>query len=75
MENIYKEISIVCEGDIRYRFAGATVRSWDLYYNNGDTIRIDFKDHSFVEINKNHVLIIEFCSYEYWEGMDDTKKG
>ena len=53
------EINIICVGDLRYRFDGKLIKSWDFEYKD-NLLRIDFTDGSFVEFNRNHIVCVEF---------------
>ena len=54
-----KEINIICVGDVRYRFDGASIRNWDFNYN-AEVLRIDFLDGGFVEFYRHNILCVEF---------------
>lgn len=54
-----KEINVICVGDLRYRFDGEEILCWDFEFKD-DILRIDFKDGSFVEFNRKHVIVVEF---------------
>lgn len=54
-----EEINVICIGDLRYRFKGELIQRWDFEYTD-NILRIDFKDGSFVEFNRQHVIAVEF---------------
>lgn len=54
-----EEINIICIGDLKYRFKGELIQSWDFEYKD-DILRIDFKDGSFIEFNRKHIILVEF---------------
>ena len=58
-EQLPIEINVICIGDLRYRFDGKLIASWDFEYKD-DILRIDFKDGSFVEFNRKHIVVVEF---------------
>ena len=55
-----KEINIICVGDIRYRFDAKNIYAFDFEFKP-DILRIDFKDNSFIEYNKNNIICVEVC--------------
>lgn len=59
-----KEINIVCVGDIRYRFNGDIIERFDIGFKNERYIRIEFKDCSVIEFNREHVICCEICREE-----------
>ncbi len=59
-----KEINIVCVGDLRYRFAGDIIERFDIGYKDEKYIRIEFKDYSIIEFNRQHVICCEICREE-----------
>jgi hypothetical protein len=52
------EINIICVGDIRYKFDGKTIYSWNFDYSD-NVLRIDFKDSSFIEFYKQNLICVE----------------
>lgn len=59
-----KEINIICVGDLRYRFAGDIIAFFDIGFKYEKYIRIEFKDNSVIEFNKDHVICCEICREE-----------
>lgn len=59
-----KEINIICVGDIRYRFRGDIIERFDIGFKDEKYIRIEFKDYSVIEFNKEHVICCEICREE-----------
>lgn len=53
----YKEINIICVGDLRYRFKYNGIKYFE---NINDMFRIYFKDGSILEYNKNNIICIEY---------------
>ena len=53
-----KEINIISVGDIRHRYNGNLIQTWNFDYND-EILRIDFKDGSFVEYYKRNVICVE----------------
>ena len=66
-----KEINIVCVGDLRYRFAGDTIGCFDIGFKSEKYIRIEFKDYSVIEFNKEHVICCEICREESDNGANE----
>lgn len=54
----YKEINIICVGDIRYRFDGNNINYLDDYEN---MLRIFFNDGSILEFNKKNLICVEYA--------------
>lgn len=52
------EINVICLGDLRYRFDIRIIDKWNFDYND-DILRIDFKDHSFIEFYKHNIICVE----------------
>lgn len=53
----YKEINIICVGDLRYRFKYNDI---EYFENINDMFRIYFKDGSILEYNKNNMICVEY---------------
>lgn len=66
-----KEINIVCVGDIRYRFSGDIISCFDIGFKYEKYIRIEFKDYSVIEFNKQHVICCEICREELKHGKNE----
>ena len=58
MDGGIKEINVICVGDKRYRFSIDEIQNWDFDYSD-QIMRIDFKDHSFIEFYKQNLLCVE----------------
>lgn len=54
-----KEINIVCVGDLRYRFSGDIIDTFNIGFMHDKYIRIKFKDYSVIEFNREHVICCE----------------
>ena len=59
VNQVPEELNIVCVGDIRYRFSGDIIQSWDFNYNQ-EILRIDFRDGSFIEFYRRNIICVEF---------------
>lgn len=66
-----KEINIVCVGDLRYRFAGDIIACFDIGFKDEKYIRIEFKDYSVIEFNREHVICCEICREEIKDGTNE----
>ena len=57
-----EEINIVSIGDVRHRYKGEIIQSWDFDYSDS-ILRIDFKDGSYVEYYKQNIICVEYVKH------------
>ena len=64
---IIEELNIICMNGKRYRFPTDEIKYWDFEFKS-DVVRIDFKDGSFIEFNKRHIVCLEANTKEGMKG-------